>query len=414
MKKHTNRFVAAFAVAGSLGVASAVADVTVSSFDSYVSDALYASWGSATINSGATNYSVTATGYGSNYKYIGFPAIDGTGNTTVRLNVTLSGPPAAAGHLGPIVDLIDGDGTHYSYRWYGQQLGQHVLTRPVQSPDFINAAGTTPGLNLATLTHSHLQLDPGGFGASGAYTVAWNDLSLTGSTPPPPPTEVVITTFDNFTLDQRFGWSDATEVSGAESYSITDTGYGSGFESIFPTIDGTGMTNIELTVTLTGGVNQLGPIVRLVDDDGTEVDYAWYGTAAGSQVLSKSLSAGTTVAAGSAPGLNLSAIRFFHLQLDPSSFGGAYTAEFQHLRLTGPPSDASAIQITAQSYNPASSEFTLTWSSAPGKNYTIWHTSDLSTPMSILTTGTASQGNSTTATVVVPNTGAGFLRVQEE
>jgi hypothetical protein len=94
------------------------------------------------------------------------------------LTLSLSGPPAADGQLGPIVDLIDGDGTRYSYRWYGQTLGSHVLTSPVESPFSVEAAGATPGLDLNTLTHMHMQLDPGGFGVSGAYTVGWENLSL--------------------------------------------------------------------------------------------------------------------------------------------------------------------------------------------------------------------------------------------
>jgi hypothetical protein len=33
-------------------------------------------------------------------------------------------------------------------------------------------------LNLADLQHMHMQLDPGGFGSSGAYTVSWQNLDL--------------------------------------------------------------------------------------------------------------------------------------------------------------------------------------------------------------------------------------------
>ncbi len=169
-------------VTGIAFVSSAAADTTITTFDFFTSDALYASWAlpSATIVSGPTSYSVTATGYGSNYKYIGFPVIQGggLGNNRLQLTVTLSGPPAADGQLGPIVELIDGDGTDYNFAWYGQTLGSHVLTMSLNSPTWANAPGTTPGLDLDTLTHMHMQLDPGGFGTLGAYTVAWEDLSL--------------------------------------------------------------------------------------------------------------------------------------------------------------------------------------------------------------------------------------------
>jgi hypothetical protein len=172
--------------AGTLAVAcAATAQVTITDFNNFTSDAFYPSWDTATIVSGPASYSVTATGYGSNYKYIGFPATAGAGFQDIELTVTLSGPAGADGHLGPIVDLIDGDGTRYSYRWYGQLLGSHVLTAPVESPFSVVAAGGTAGLDLDTLTHMHMQLDPGGFGTSGAYTVEWQDLSLVNPVPEP-------------------------------------------------------------------------------------------------------------------------------------------------------------------------------------------------------------------------------------
>lgn len=169
------------ALAGMISAGGASAGTTITTFDNFTSDALYPSWAlpSATVVSGPTSYSITATGYGSNYKYIGDPPIAGAGNTYIELTVGLSGPAAADGHLGPIVGIIDGDGTHYNFAWYGQTLGSHVLKMPVQTPTWVAAAGTTPGLDLNTLTHMHMQLDPGGFGTSGQYTVEWQNLQLT-------------------------------------------------------------------------------------------------------------------------------------------------------------------------------------------------------------------------------------------
>ncbi|BBO35828.1 hypothetical protein [Lacipirellula parvula] len=160
---------------------TARADVQIASFDlGFFEDALYASWvaPSATIDYGATSYNVTATGYGSNYVYIGALAIQGAGSTDIKLDVTLEGLPTADGHLGPIVTLIDADGTSANFAWYGQLLGNHVLTMPITSPTWYSAPGTTPGLDLNSLAHMHMQLDPGGYGSSGTYTVRWNDLSL--------------------------------------------------------------------------------------------------------------------------------------------------------------------------------------------------------------------------------------------
>lgn len=160
--------------AASLGLmllGTARADVIISTFDNFTSDALYASWTTATIVSGPTAYTITASGYGSNWKYLG--TIDGTGYDTVQLTVTLSG--GGDGFLGPIVTLKDADGTAYHYAWYGRTLGSHVLTRPVNQPSWTEPGGI-PGLDLATLTHLHLQLDPGGY--TGTYTVSFEDLRL--------------------------------------------------------------------------------------------------------------------------------------------------------------------------------------------------------------------------------------------
>ena len=180
------RFVQSLALVGGLALAgSAVAQVTITDFDNFTSDALYPSWDTATIVSGPTSYSITAIGYGSNYKYIGWPVITGAGYTELELTVSLSGPAAADGHLGPIVGLIDGDGTHNNYAWYGQPLGSHVLTMDVATPSWVAAAGSTPGLDLNTLTHMHMQLDPGGFGSQGTYTVEWENLSLINLIPEP-------------------------------------------------------------------------------------------------------------------------------------------------------------------------------------------------------------------------------------
>jgi hypothetical protein len=156
-------------------------DVQITGFETFFENELYASWNApeAFIESGPTSYKVTATGYGSNYTFIGALGILGAGNTHIQLDVTLSSDLAAAdGHLGPIITLVDGDNTRYSYRWYGQLLGHHILTRPMDTPDAIGNLGTISGFDWDTLTHMHMELDPGSYGTMGAYTVEWNDLSL--------------------------------------------------------------------------------------------------------------------------------------------------------------------------------------------------------------------------------------------
>lgn len=166
--------------AGLVLVSSAVADVTINSFDNFTSDALYGSWATGTIVSGPTSYSVTATGYGSNWKY---NPVNGAGYTTVQLTLSLSGLPAADGKLGPIITLEDADGTSFNFAWYGQTLGSHVLTMAADTPTWVGAAGTIAGLDLATLTHLHMQLDPSSY--ADQYTVTWENLGMVGVIPEP-------------------------------------------------------------------------------------------------------------------------------------------------------------------------------------------------------------------------------------
>src|SRR5262245_12728061 len=90
------------------------ADVVIETFDfDYFEDALYGSWLTASNNNqieyGPDSYTITATGYGSNWTYIGEPRIDPAGNTHLKVDVTLAGPPAADGHLGPVMTLVDAD-----------------------------------------------------------------------------------------------------------------------------------------------------------------------------------------------------------------------------------------------------------------------------------------------------------------
>ena len=199
-----NKKAAAVAV-GACMTTAVFADTTITTFDFFWSDALYASWAApeTVIVDGPESYSITATGYGSNYKYIG--VVNGLGETNIELTVTLSGPPAADGHLGPIVSLVDGDGTYVNYAWFGQTLGQHVLNMPVASPTWVSAPGTTPGLDMTNILHMHMQVDPGGFGTQGAYTITWENLRLTGATGPV--IQITSSTFNPNTQEFTLTWS---------------------------------------------------------------------------------------------------------------------------------------------------------------------------------------------------------------
>ena len=240
MKVQQGSSLVRIATAGALLAAvSAMAATTITTFDYFVSDELYASWASpsAIIDSGPTAYTITATGYGSNYKYT---PVDGTGNTNVELTVTLSGPPAADGHLGPIIGLVDADGTYANYAWYGQLLGTHVLTMPIATPTWIASPGTTPGLDVATINHLHLQLDPGGFGTQGAYTVAWEHLRLTGAPPP----AITNFSFNQQTLEFSLTWTSSIGKLYTVAYSTNATGPYAPLATDIPAIEASTTTSV--------------------------------------------------------------------------------------------------------------------------------------------------------------------------
>jgi len=225
--------------------------------------------------------------------------------------------------------------------------------------------------------------------------------------------ETTINTFDNFTSDALYGsWSSAIIDSGPTAYTITATNYGSNYK--YNPVDGSGEKNIELTVTLSSSApnaGKLGPIVTLEDADGTSFNFAWYGQNNGRRVLTLPLNSPSSVgAAGSVAGLNLATLTHLHLQLDPSDYHSGYTVAWENLRLIGAPRPV----ISAPSYDPLTHEFTLTWTSSPGKVYAIMQTSDLSTAFTPLVTDVVSGGSTTTTTVLMPDGNSGFVRVQQQ
>jgi hypothetical protein len=71
--------------------------------------------------------------------------------------------------------------------------------------------------------------------------------------------------------------------------------------------------------------------------------------------------------------------------------------------------------ITADSFNPATRQFTLTWLSEPSQTYNVLYSTNLSSANSgfntTLATGVPSGGDYTTNTVTVPAGAAGYIRI---
>ncbi len=170
-----------FLAAGIAGTTSLMADTTITTFHDFNLDGLFA-WADAVVVSTSTNYSINDTNYGSGYKAIN-PHIDATGETNIELIVTLDGVGGPTDPVsGPIVSLVDNDGTFYNWAWYGQTKGRHVLTAPLSPPTFTSGSGSVPGLDLSNLAFFHLQDDPGSY--HGGYTITFESLRLTGAPGP--------------------------------------------------------------------------------------------------------------------------------------------------------------------------------------------------------------------------------------
>jgi len=353
MKTNLSRFAKAAALCAAAVTGGGVqADTTITDFSNFVSDVLADSWAdpNTIIVSGPDTYDITATGYGSNYKFIGGDGIMGAGETTLQLSVNLSGPPTGNGHLGPIVDLFDLDGTGYSYRWYGQTYGNKVLTAPVEAPFAVLTAGSTPGLDLNNLQDLVMQLDPGGFGTSGAYTIKWDDLRLTS---PPPPDPTLIADFNNSGVAPYASWGAGTLTTGTDSFSVAATNFGGGWAQVSsPLVDGTGQTHIEFDVTVNSG-DSPHIVAVLEDGDTTQITYRWFSVEPGNHKLSFRMETVTNAngaeepividqanswisQAGSVPGLDLSTLSFFHIQVDPHG-AVPYDVSFNNLRMKNIP-----------------------------------------------------------------------------
>jgi hypothetical protein len=183
-----------------LKLAGVMTNVEIFTFGNYNQDAQYAAWAngsspSPTIVAGPTNWTITATGGGSDWVFLGGPKglCNGAGQSNIALTVTISGLAAGA-IINPFVRLIDQDGTDYIYTWYSLGNGHYVLNMPVQSPTAINAAGGTAGLNLSKLNDSHIGVDTGGLPTQ--YTISFENLSLTRTEPPPTPINIISQSYD--------------------------------------------------------------------------------------------------------------------------------------------------------------------------------------------------------------------------
>lgn len=408
-KKYTQRLAAA-ALAGAWAMTSAAwADVTLLTFDTppgLAVGAAFGSWTSGTITPGTTSYDVSASGYGGQYVDVA-PDVDATGNSNIEVTVNLTVP---SGTAAAIVTLGDADGTEWIYEWYGLTSGAQVLLKPLSAHAAVSVPGTTPGLDLANLSYVFIQ------GNGNPYTIQWQNLRITG-----PPARVTVSSFDNYVSDAKYdSWASVTPVSGPTSYSITATGGGSNYKYIgFPVIAGAGQTTLQLTVTISGLAEaaSVSPFVKLLDGDPgantASYIYSWPNLINGHYVLTLPVQSPTTIeTAGNHGGLNLETLTHSHIGVDTGGLPTTYTISWEDLSLTS--SSATAIQITKQSYDPASHQFSLTWTSENGATYTVETATDLAGGFTTLETGVVSGGSTTTHAVTLTNPNRSFVRIRKQ
>jgi MYXO-CTERM domain-containing protein len=159
--------------------------------------------------------------------------------------------------------------------------------------------------------------------------------------------DTLITEFENFNLTGTYeAWTNptlTTITSGPMDFTVASRGFGGGYFDINPQINAAGETLIQLSVTVDAASSLPGVILALVDGDGTLHNYAWYGLADGNHILTKTI--GQTSFGGepgSVPGLDVSTMDFFHIQVD----GGApYRVSYNTLKLVPEPSATTLAAI---------------------------------------------------------------------
>jgi hypothetical protein len=193
------------------------------------------------------------------------------------------------------------------------------------------------------------------------------------------------------------------------TYTIADT---INLSTNYPTVNGTvvfdiGNTNLAFDVVS----NKFDPI-QIALNAGT--NWFWYSTNGTLDVINSG-----------PPPISGNTYQFFN-NLGNTNYSGGYASIIlpsltgglswvTNLLTNGSISVAGAAArpiITSSHYNPATLQFTLTWTSVPGAMYTVQETPGLSpVGWSSLITNIPSGGSTTTTTVTMPGGTKGFLRI---
>ena len=378
---------------------------SINAFHSRGPQFLFNAWQSGATFYTPTSFQVAATGFGNGS--CALSPLSLSSNNTLELNLTMTADSTANGQLAPIVVLQDENGSIMQYAWYGRSPGTNLLlTMALNHGTLITNYSTTTNFDWSHVSWYQLQFAPNAF--TGTYTVAWNDLSVWGG---PPAFSGISTSLNPVAPTGVWGsWNTNNTVYTPTNFQVSAGGFGAGADAISPplAISSNLTLRLELTLAANSTANgQLTPIVVFQDGLGDQVKYAWYGCAAGTNlVLTLPLNAGQLVSGAS---FDWSSVSFYQIQLDTGPF--FYTATWSDLSIIGV---LSPFSITSANYNPASKQFTLTWTSENGATYAIMSSTNLASGFADLLTGIASGGTSTTATFPLADPNRSYVRIRSQ
>jgi hypothetical protein len=146
-----------------------------------------------------------------------------------------------------------------------------------------------------------------------------------------------------FTLNAYYAsWGTATINNTGPGFSITSSGYGSGYYALPSAVNGTGYSDIQMTIDVAGpgGLPISSAIADLTDAAGSQLQYALqYGVQAGlGQTFTLPLSTvNATHLAGGETSFNFANITDFNIEDDPGGYSGPYTITYHNLQLINVP-----------------------------------------------------------------------------
>jgi hypothetical protein len=152
-----------------------------------------------------------------------------------------------------------------------------------------------------------------------------------------------------FTLNGYYAnWATATINNSSQGFSVTSSGYGSGYSALPGTVNGSAYSYIQMTVSVAApgiplGVPVSSAIADLTDAEGTTEQFAMqYGLQVGNnQTYMMPLSAGHISILGSDSALDLTQLTDFNIEDDPGAYSGPYTITYENLSLVNIPEPAS-------------------------------------------------------------------------